>query len=78
LDKEQEKWTIFCCELLTPVIYNEIEADLSNRFLRLPAKRKICFPTGVSANHRFAPCAVNSMAIRYRAFLANYALRRIL
>ncbi len=40
MDKEQEKWAIFWCELLTPVIYDEIEPDLTNRFLRLLAKRK--------------------------------------
>jgi putative transposase len=46
LDKEQEKWAIFWCELLTPVIYDEIEPELTNRFLRLLAKRKIRFPDG--------------------------------
>jgi len=46
LDKEQEKWAIFWCELLTPVIYNEIEPELTNRFLRLLTKTKICFPDG--------------------------------
>lgn len=46
MDKEQEKWAIFWCELLTPVIYDEIEPDLTNRFLRVLAKRKIRFPDG--------------------------------
>ena len=46
MDKEQEKWAIFWCELLTPVIYDEIEPELTNRFLRLLAKRKIRFPDG--------------------------------
>ena len=46
MDKEQEKWAIFWCELLTPVIYDEIEPELTNRFLRVLAKRKIRFPDG--------------------------------
>ena len=46
MDKEQEKWAIFWCELLTPVIYDEIEPELTNRFLRLLAKTKIRFPDG--------------------------------
>jgi putative transposase len=46
LDKEQEKWAIFWCELLTPVIYGEIEPDLTNRFLRVLAKTKTRFPDG--------------------------------
>jgi transposase InsO family protein len=46
LDKEQEKWAIFWCELLTPVIYDEIEPELTNQFLRKLAKTKIRFPDG--------------------------------
>ena len=46
MDKEQEKWAIFWCELLTPVIYEEIEPELTNRFLRVLAKTKTCFPDG--------------------------------
>jgi transposase InsO family protein len=46
LDKEQEKWAIFWCELLTPVIYEEIEPELTNQFLRKLAKTKTRFPDG--------------------------------
>jgi len=46
LDKEQEKWAIFWCELLTPVIYDEIEPELTNQFLKMLAKTKIRFPDG--------------------------------
>jgi transposase InsO family protein len=46
LDKEQEKWAIFWCELLTPVIYEEIEPELTNQFLRKVAKTKTPFPDG--------------------------------
>ncbi len=46
MDKEQEKWAIFWCDLLSPVIYGEIEAELTNRFLKQVAKKKIRFPDG--------------------------------
>jgi putative transposase len=46
LDKEQEKWAIFWCELFTPVIYDEIEPELTNQFLRKLAKTKTRFPDG--------------------------------
>jgi len=46
LDKEQEKWAIFWCELLTPVIYEEIEPELTHQFLRKLAKTKTRFPDG--------------------------------
>ena len=62
LDKEQEKWAIFWCDLLSPVIYDEIEAELTNRFLKQLAKKRFGSPTGESATHRFLPCAVNSIA----------------
>ena len=41
MDKEQEKWAIFWCDLLSPVIYGEIEAELTNRFLKQVARKKI-------------------------------------
>jgi len=46
LDKEQEKWAIFWCDLLTPVIYEEIEPQLTNRFLKQLARKTIRFPNG--------------------------------
>jgi len=50
LDKEQEKWAIFWCDLLSPVIYQEIEAELTNRFLKQLARKKIRFPDGRIGN----------------------------
>lgn len=46
MEKEQEKWAIFWCDLLSPVIYQEIEAELTNRFLKQLAREKIRFPDG--------------------------------
>jgi transposase InsO family protein len=46
LNKEQEKWAIFWCDLLSPVIYDEIEPALTNQFLKQIADKHITFPDG--------------------------------
>ncbi len=46
MDKEQEKWAIFWCDLLSPVIYDEIEPELTNQFLKQIADKQITFPDG--------------------------------
>ncbi len=46
MDREQEKWAIFWCDLLSPVIYEELEPELTNRFLKELASKEICFPDG--------------------------------
>ena len=46
MDKEQEKWTIFWCDLLSPVIYEEIEPEATNQFLKAKADEEIRFPDG--------------------------------
>ena len=46
MDKEQEKWAIFWCDLLTPVIYGDIQPELTNRFLKATANEEIRFPDG--------------------------------
>jgi transposase InsO family protein len=50
LDKEQEKWAIFWCDLLSPVIYGDIEAELTNQFLKATATEQIRFPDGQMGN----------------------------
>ena len=59
LDKEQEKWAIFWCDLLSPLIYDEIEAELTNRTPKSWPKKRSVTPTGESAPRRFGPCAAN-------------------
>ena len=46
MDKEQEKWAIFWCDLLAAVIYEEIAPQLTNRYLKQLARKKIRFPDG--------------------------------
>ena len=50
MDKEQEKWAIFWCDLLSPVIYGDIEAGLINPFLKATANKQIVFPDGRIGN----------------------------
>lgn len=46
MNKKQERWAIFWCDLLAPVIYNEIDPELTNRFLKNLAAKNIEFPDG--------------------------------
>ena len=46
MDKEQEKWAIFWCDLLSPLIYGEIDKEATNRFLKDLAEKPVCFPDG--------------------------------
>lgn len=46
MDKVQEKRAIFWCDLLSPVIYNEIEPEATNQFLKNLAEHMIRFPDG--------------------------------
>jgi putative transposase len=46
LDKKQEKWAIFWCDLLSPILYEEIEPEVTNQFLKILADKPISFPDG--------------------------------
>ncbi len=50
MDKKQEKWAIFWCDLLSPIIYGDIEAKLTNQFLKATANEQIVFPDGRIGN----------------------------
>ena len=46
MDKAQEKWAIFWCDLLAEVIYDEIAPELTHQFLQKLAQTDIRFPDG--------------------------------
>jgi len=48
LNKKQEKWAIFWCDLLSPIIYEEIEPEKTHQFLKTLTKQPVCFPDGHS------------------------------
>jgi transposase InsO family protein len=63
LDKEQEKWAIFWCDLLSPVIYGDIESELTNQFLKTTANQKILFPDG-----RFATPSLSTLRRKFNRY----------
>lgn len=44
---KDEKWAIFWCSLLHPVIFDEIEPDEKNEFIQKLSKKECLFPNGV-------------------------------
>ncbi len=46
LNKKEEQWAIFWCDKLSPVIYDEIESELTNQFLKSLAAQEVRFPEG--------------------------------
>jgi len=46
LNKNQEKWAIFWCDLLSPILYEQIEPDKTHQFLKTLAKEPVSFPDG--------------------------------
>ena len=46
MDRKQEKWAIFWCDLLSPIIYGEIDKEATNQFLKDLSQKSIRFPDG--------------------------------
>ncbi len=46
MNKKQEKWAIFWCDLLSPIIYEQIEPEQINRYLKAKAQQDLQFPDG--------------------------------
>ena len=46
MNKKQEKWAIFWCDLLSPIIYEEIEPEKTHQFLKALARKAVRFPDG--------------------------------
>ena len=46
MKKDQEKKALFWCELLTPIIYEEVEEEQVNQYLKEISQKKLCFPDG--------------------------------
>jgi putative transposase len=46
LDKKQEKWAIFWCELLHPLIFGQVDKEATNRFLKQLSQTPTLFPDG--------------------------------
>jgi transposase InsO family protein len=46
LDKKNEQWAVFWCDLLQPVIYGEISPEETNRYLKTLSREKMVYPDG--------------------------------
>jgi putative transposase len=63
LDKEAEKWAIFWCDLLKPLIFGEIETEATNRFLKDLAPKEVLFPNG-----RIAKASVATLRRKFNRY----------
>jgi len=46
MKKKEEKWALFWCDLLKPIIYGDIEQEQINQFLKELAQNEVMFPDG--------------------------------
>lgn len=46
MKKDEEKNAIFWCELLSPIIYDEIDPEAAHRFLKALSEKEVRFPDG--------------------------------
>ncbi len=46
MKKKEEKWAIFWCDLLSPIIFSEIEPEQTNAYLKQLAQKEVVFPDG--------------------------------
>lgn len=46
MNQQAEKWAIFWCDLLRPVIFEEIEEEGIHQFLQQTAEKEVVFPDG--------------------------------
>ena len=46
MNQKDEKWAIFWCDLLSPIIFGEIEKEATLKFLIKTAQTEVVFPNG--------------------------------
>lgn len=46
LDKKNERWAIFWCDLLRPILYSEVAPEETHRYLKNLTTQKIVYPDG--------------------------------
>ncbi|MBC8379411.1 MAG: DDE-type integrase/transposase/recombinase [Planctomycetes bacterium] len=49
MENEDEKWALFWCDILRPVIFEQIEPEGINQFLKQTARDEVVFPDGRKA-----------------------------
>ncbi len=46
MNKNNEQWSVFWCDLLRPIIYSEISPEDTHRYLKTLAQKKVVYPDG--------------------------------
>ena len=46
MNRKHEEWAVFWCDLLSPIIYSEIEEELTHKYLKELASNDVLFPDG--------------------------------
>ena len=46
MDRKDEQWAVFWCGLLHPILFDEVEASQTNRYLKQLAQTEVVFPSG--------------------------------
>ncbi|MBE7545704.1 MAG: hypothetical protein HS127_00855 [Planctomycetia bacterium] len=55
MKSKDEKWALFWCNLLHPVIFGEIEKEQTNLFLKKLCLQEVVFPNGKEKTHYLYP-----------------------
>ncbi|MEA2060422.1 MAG: helix-turn-helix domain-containing protein [Thermodesulfobacteriota bacterium] len=51
MDKKNDQLAVFWCDLLQPIIYEEISPEETNRYLKTISRKKVVFPDGLCRKH---------------------------
>ena len=46
MDKKNEQWAVFWCDLLRPILYSEISPEETHRYLKILAQKPVVYPDG--------------------------------
>lgn len=65
MDKNNEQWAVFWCDLLRPIIYSEISQEETHRYLKTLAHEKVMFPNG-----RYRKPSLSTLKRKLSAYLA--------
>lgn len=74
MNAKDEKWALFWCDLLRPLLFDEVEKEQTHRFLIELSQKEILFPDGRTA--RPSLCTLRRKLNRYRASGFNGLARK--
>jgi len=68
LDKNNEQWAVFWCDLLRPIIYSEIPPEETNRYLKNLTQKPVVYPDGKCKKPSLSTLKRKLSAYRTRGF----------